>query len=296
MRNAFYTYHPAINILYFALIIMFTMFFMHPVCLVISLGAAFAYSLYLQGKRALRFNLLYMLPMLLFTALINPLFNHQGVTILGYFRNGNPLTGESIVYGLAAAVMLVAVITWFSCVNIIVTTDKMVYLFGRMIPALSLILSMVLRFVPRFSAQLRVVAAAQRGLGRDITSGNWWQRVRHGAAILSVMITWSLESAVETADSMKSRGYGLGGRTAFSLFRFDQRDAKVLAFMLALSAYILWGAGGGELSFHYFPMLSAIAPGGYSFSLWLSYLALGLMPLLIDLLEDSRWKRMQLNI
>jgi energy-coupling factor transport system permease protein len=46
--------------------------------------------------------------------------------------------------------MLAAVISWFSCYNAVMTSDKFVYLFGRVIPALSLILSMTLRFVPKF--------------------------------------------------------------------------------------------------------------------------------------------------
>ena len=71
-----------------------------------------------------------MLPLLLLTALINPAFNHEGQTILTYLSNGNPITLESIVYGVAAAAMLVAVICWFSCYNSVMTSDKFVYLFG----------------------------------------------------------------------------------------------------------------------------------------------------------------------
>jgi energy-coupling factor transport system permease protein len=46
----------------------------------------------------------------------------------------NPLTLESIFYGLAAAVMLAAVVLWFGCYNEVMTSDKFIYLFGRVIP------------------------------------------------------------------------------------------------------------------------------------------------------------------
>ena len=46
---------------------------------------------------------------------------------------------------------------------------------------------------------------------------------------LSVTVTWALENAVVTADSMKSRGYGLPGRTAFARQRFDGRDRRFAA-------------------------------------------------------------------
>ena len=109
------------------------------------------------------------------------------------------------------------------------TSDKFVYLFGRVIPALSLVLSMTLRFVPKFKAQIQVVSEAQRCVGRDVSNGSVLQRLRNGITILSIMVTWALENAIETADSMKSRGYGLPGRTAFSIYRFDSRDKAALA-------------------------------------------------------------------
>ena len=232
MRDSFSAYHPVVNFLYFTLVLLFSMFFMHPVCLGISLLCAFIYSVYLNGKKALSFNLKYMLPMLAVTALVNPAFNHEGGTILTYLRGGNPLTLDSIVYGIAAAVMLITVICWFSCYNAVMTSDKFVYLFGRVIPALSLILSMALRFVPRFRAQFKVVSDAQKCVGRDISNGSILQRAKHGVRILSIMVTWALENAIETADSMRSRGYGLPGRTAFSIYRFDRRDKSALLFLL----------------------------------------------------------------
>ena len=62
-RDAFSSYHPVINFLYFALVLVFSMFFMHPVSLLISLTGATAYHLYLNGRKALRFQLLFLLPM-----------------------------------------------------------------------------------------------------------------------------------------------------------------------------------------------------------------------------------------
>lgn len=102
--------------------------------------------------------------MLIVTALINPAFNHEGVTILTYLDNGNPLTLESITFGAASATMLITVISWFSCYNAVMTSDKFIYLFGKLIPALSLIFSMVLRFVPTFKAQFQRVSDSQNVL------------------------------------------------------------------------------------------------------------------------------------
>ncbi|MFD2333527.1 energy-coupling factor transporter transmembrane component T [Cohnella sp. GCM10020058] len=293
MKDAFSGYHPVVNFAYFALVIAFSMIFMHPACLVISLLFSFMYSISLNGRRAIRFNLLYMLPMLVTTALINPAFNHEGATILGYLRSGNPLTLESIAYGIVAATMFVSVICWFSCYNAVMTSDKFIYLFGRVIPALSLVLSMVLRFVPRFKAQLAVVSAAQRCIGRDISNGSLLARAKHGIRILSIMTTWMLENAVETAASMRSRGYGLKGRTAFSLFRFDRRDGSALIAIGAIGGYVWIGASAKAMYYRYFPSMKGVESSAYSMSVFLAYAALCAIPLVINIREDLRWKHSQ---
>ena len=69
--------------------------------------------------------------------------------------------------------------------------------------------------------------------------GSLLQRLRNGVTILSILLTWCLENALETADSMKSRGYGLPGRTAFSIYRLDDRDQAALWWLGALGGYIL---------------------------------------------------------
>lgn len=296
MRDAFSDYHPIVNMAWFVMVILFSMFFMNPVCLGISLCCGITYSLYLSGKKAFWFLIKYMLPLMLITALVNPAFNHRGATILAYLWSGNPLTLESILYGIAAAVMLVTVISWFSCYNVIITSDKFIYLFGRIIPALSLIFSMAMRFVPRFREQLSVVTQAQRCVGRDVSEGKLRQRIRHGITILSIMVTWSLENAIVTADSMRSRGYGLTGRTAFSIFYFTRRDGAAFGAIIICGAYILWGALTDRLSFQYFPYLKGGEFTPLLLSIFAVYATLCLMPILINLWEDRKWKLIRSEI
>lgn len=292
-RDAFSSYHPAVNFLYFGLVLFFTMCFLHPACLLLSLAAALRYAVCLNGRRAVRRSLRYLLPAALLAALINPAFNHQGATILTYLPSGNPLTLESIAYGLAAAALLSAVVTWFSCYTAVMTSDKFVYLFGRVIPALSLVLSMALRFVPRFQVQARAVSQAKRCVGRDVSDGSLLQRLRNGVTILSILLTWCLENALETADSMKSRGYGLPGRTAFSIYRLDDRDQAALWWLGALGGYILsmWGAGG--FACRYFPTFRLAPRDGWSLSGLLAFGLLCLTPVIIDRREDRQWTRLR---
>ena len=293
MKDTFLKFHPIVNFTWFTLVLVSSMTIMHPVMLGISFACAIGYSAYLTGGKAVRMSFKYLLPLMFLTAALNPVFNHEGATILRWLPSGNPLTRESIVYGIAAAVMLAAVIEWFACFNLIITSDKFVYLFGRVIPALSLVLSMTLRFVPRFAAQIKVVSHAQKCIGRDVSNGGVLQRAKNGLSILSIMITWVLENAIETADSMKSRGYGLPGRTAFSIYRFNKRDYGALMFTLACGGYVIAGSVTDGIWWQYYPVASGELSAPYAVSVFIVYLALCAMPLFLSIREDCRWKSLQ---
>ena len=294
--NEFKTYHPIVNFTYFVFVIGVSCVFLHPVCLGISLASGFAYSVMLKGRKQVKTNLIYMLPMVLVMALINPLFNHEGVTIIAYFPSGNPLTFESIIYGLCTAMMIVSVICHFSCYNEVMTSDKFIYLFGKVIPAMSLIISMTLRFVPKFAHQLKVVTNAQKCIGRDASNGSLIKRAKSGLNILSIMTTWSLENAIDTADSMKSRGYGIPGRTAFSVFTFDIRDKKALICILILGIYTFVGALMGGMSFKFYPSIQKTEFSVFGISVFTSYLLLCVCPIIIELWEVRKWKVLRSKI
>ncbi|MBQ9968177.1 MAG: energy-coupling factor transporter transmembrane protein EcfT [Oscillospiraceae bacterium] len=262
----------------------------HPLAQAISLVCACAYAIQVQGGKAVRFCLRSCLPVMALTVLFDPAFNHEGVTILLYFPTGNPLTLESILYGLSAGVMLVTVMVWFSNFVRVITSDKFIYLFGRIIPALSLVLSMTLRFIPKFKAQLQLVKDAQKAMGRDLAYGSLWQRIRLAVTILSIMVTWALENAIETADSMKSRGYGLKGRTAFSIYRFEERDKLAMVFLLFCGAYLTTGAIASAFEFRYFPDIFCVQMNAVTLSFQIVYLCMCIMPVVLNAAEERTWK------
>ena len=294
--NEFKTYHPIVNFMYFLCVIGFSMFLMHPVSLGITFGCAILYALLLKGRKRTFRSLFIALPMMLLAAIINPMFNHAGVTVIRYLPSGNPLTAESLYYGIAAAVMLAAVIFYFSCYNLVMTSDKFVYLFGKIIPTLSLVFSMTLRFIPNLVVRLREITNTQRTLGRDISEGSLIKRIRCAIKILSILITWSLESAVETADSMKSRGYGIPGRTAYSIFRFDKRDLSTLLWIVILSGITLAGIFRGSLKYSYFPAFSIEKISLLTILMHTAYFLLCITPVIIELREQYRWKAIKSKI
>ena len=295
-NDGFAKYHPLVNFLYFALVLSFSMILQHPLAQAISLVCACAYAIQTQGVKAVGFCLKLCLPIMLLTAFFNPAFSHEGVTVLLYLPTGNPLTLESILYGFSAGVMLATVMVWFLNFNRVITSDKFIYLFGRIIPALSLILSMTLRFIPKFKAQLQLVKDSQKAMGRDIACGSLFRRIKLAVTVLSIMLTWALENAIETADSMKSRGYGLKGRTAFSIYRFEERDKAAMVFLLFCGAYLAIGTMASAFDFRYFPSIRCVQMNAVTLSFQIVYLCMCIMPTVLNAAEERAWKVIHSNL
>ena len=285
----FSTYHPLINFIYYFSVIVLSMFLMHPVLVCISLLGSMAYSFYLKGVKSLKFNILYMLPIIIVLALINPLVSHEGGTVL-FYLNDNPITMEAAIYGAVSAVMFISVLIWFTSYNVIMTSDKFTYLFGKIIPSTSLIITMTLRLVPRFKRQIILISEGQKSIGRDVSNGNVFDRINHGINIISILTSWVLENSIETADSMKARGYGLDKRSSFNNYKFEKRDKLILAIMIGLILIIGSGIymGFGRIIFYPYVQIKTI--NTFSIIFYASYLMLVLIPLVVDIVEDVKWK------
>ena len=70
-HHAFLACHPAVNLLYFVLVLTFSMFFLHPLCLAVSLCAALWCAAQLNGGTAVRRTARWLAPSALLAALVN---------------------------------------------------------------------------------------------------------------------------------------------------------------------------------------------------------------------------------
>jgi len=288
-------FHPTINLIYFAAVITCTILFRHPVFLLISFGCSFAYSVKLGGVRALRFDLC-MLPLALLFALWYAAFHHFGVTNLAQTWIGNQITLESLVYGLMLGCTVASVMMWMSCVHVIFSTDKVVYLFGRLSPRLSLFLAILLRMTQRIKGQARRVQEAQRAIGRGIHQGNPIRRLRNALRIGSIVLTWTLESFVTSSDSMRARGEPLRGRTAFSIYRFDNRDRALVVTMSACLSLLMMGVLFHQTRIRCNPRIQFNRITPLSGVFYAGYLLLCLLPLLLQLWGEWQFQKKRRNL
>ena len=294
-RDTFAGYHPAVNFFFLCGAIFLGLMVQHPLWISISFVSAGCYALFLGRRKGFRFILTFVVPMVVLTAILNPLFVHQGVTILFYVHD-NPVTMEAIIYGITRGMMFGAGLLWFYCYQYLMTGDKFMHLFGKIIPAGSLIFSMVLSFIPRFTVRMRLISDAQKCVGNDVSDGRLWEKIRHGMKVLSIMTTWSLENAIDTSDSMKSRGYGLRNRSAYVPYGLTKRDmglAVVLCILLGLSVA---ATATGQNLFSCYPTIVMVEASPLEGIFALTYALFCFAPILLNLMEALKWKHLQSEI
>lgn len=268
------------------------MFCMNPVVLLTSLcGAVVLYIT--RGEKSASFHVFAVLTFV-FLTLVNPLFNHNGKTVL-FVMNDNPVTLQALYYGAASAAMLVSVLYLFASFSKIMDSDKLLCLFGSFSPKTALVLSMALRYVPLFSLQAKRVNQAQKALGM-YREDNAIDSIKGGVRVFSVMVTWTLENGIITSDSMDARGYGIGRRTFYTLYRFRLRDALLLLLTLLLTAGVMVGIGSGALAFGYYPELGALPKGALSVTAYVCCAALMLLPSALEIIQRLQWKYLQSKI
>lgn len=294
MDTGFGRYHPAVNFIFFLLAIVSGMFFLHPAVVVISMVASLLYYLLLRGRKGLKF-IASMVLVSVIVMLLNPLLNQMGHTVLFTYFGGRIFTLEALLYGVTNGAMLLSVMLWFACYNQVVSSDKFLYLFGGLAPSVSLLLSMVLRLVPGMQKKAAMIAAARASVGKAPVNGTRKQQLAHSADILSVLTAWSLEGAIITADSMRSRGFGSDRRTIFSIYRFHIRDAVALGIMAVLAAVFLAGGLTGSLQIEFYPTVT-LPDAGFRIPALLGYSALLLLPSGIHIWEELSWRTFRSKI
>ena len=283
-------YHPVINFLYFVTGAFCTLLFDHPAYIAVAFLTFFIYSVKLNKGRALAFNLC-LIPIAILYAGYYSYYNHFGLTPIGATFIGNKITLESLCFGLSIGTRAAAFLMAISCMFAVITSDKVVYLFGKISPRLSLFLSVTLRAVPQIKIRAKKINIGQSGIGRGYRQGNLFKRMAHSLRILSILITWTLESLIESSASMRSRGNLLRGRTAFSIYRFDNRDRSVVIAMSLFLTVTFVGFLLDQTRIHYDPQLTFNRVTPLSSIFYAAYAAFILLPMTLQIAGEYSFRQ-----
>lgn len=231
-NRAAYYFHPIVTFCYIIGLTVMAMIFFHPVFLALGIFFAVLQCLIMCGRQKLFKSLLWSVPLCVIIALFNPIVCHRGKTVLFHIFDST-VTLEALFYGICSGAMLFLIFLFFNVYNRLVTPDRFMYIFSRFAPSASMLITMTQRMIPLFTQRFQTISAVQRTLrpaGNDKKS-----RFRTGLRETSILLSWSMEDGLDTADSMKARGYGSEKRSQFSIYRFTLHDALALAAILAVA-------------------------------------------------------------
>lgn len=266
--------HPLCCFAYLAAVLLITIFTRQPVMLLISaVGAALLLSL--SGMAGYT---LWLPVIIIASAAVNPIFVHRGDTVL-FFVGDYAVTLESIAYGAVFGLMLAAAAGWSMAAVKYMTSDKYIWLFGRILPTSGLVLSCALRLVPLFIRRTREFSAAGEG------------GVKSSLKAFSAAVGYSAEQAMVSADSMRARGYGTAKRTSYSLYRFGFPEGAALFAIIALSAAAAVLMCAGAADFDFYPALTPLYSGAAEILLYAVFGVLCLMPSAAAVYEKIRRSR-----
>lgn len=268
--------HPLARLLWFLPVLVLGMTFCHPLLSPAALAAGLLCQWVWLGGKSCQTTLKLSLPVILLMGGLNLLCNSRGETVFLYL-NDLPLTLESLAYGLCAGCMAMGMAVWLMLFSKSLGRSGLLELLGGILPGTTMILTILLRFLPLYRRRMESRMETQRTLypPEEGLSG----RLREGGRLLSGQFSASLEQSITTADSMTGRGYGVGRRpTRFPPRRFGKGDGALTAVSLLLTLLAVWGAAQGALDCRFFPEIV----WGSSFPwFWVGgggYLALLLLP------------------
>ena len=288
--KSFSEYNPIVIAIWFFSVTGIAMFCNYPLLMLMSLLGGVTFFVSRNGSSHLKSHLFFFILFVILAA-ANPLISHNGKTVL-FVMNNNPVTLEAALYGLNSAAMIIGVLYWFRSFTQIMTSEKLLYLTGALSPKLSLILSMALRYVPLFKNQSVRINSAQTAMGL-YKDDNFIDDVKGKARVFSILITWALENGIITADSMEARGYGTGRRTHLRRFSFSKFDIIFLITSLCLFSITAAAVGKGALSFSFYPSISMKTPGFLGYAGSISYGFLIIMPMILEMVVNLKWKSLR---
>lgn len=324
MTDEFSRYHPVVNLIFYLLVLGTTMFQMSVGLVFISLFSAVVYYFMLKKTEGLKYCAV-VVGIIIVSAIINPLFSHKGGTLLFYLFTGNPVTLESIIYGLISAIIIGAMLLWFSTFNQVMGVERILGAIGKVLPNVSLLITMIMRFIPQYTRHQRKVSMVnkvnKRNYGEKINLLNREKTekenviearkkqkkkndieackkqknkngidkiidsIKEGSRTFSITTTWALENSIYTADSMKARGFGTGRRTNYSNYKFQKRDYLLMGWLVILWLVVVFSLEREKVYTYYYPFIQV----KNNMVVYLMYGLLCLTPVLINVKEEIRW-------
>ncbi|SDM38762.1 energy-coupling factor transporter transmembrane component T [Bacillus sp. OK048] len=289
MKITFERYHPLVTFFYYLGSLSLLLFMLHPVFLCFGFLVILAINYLHDRLKGMKSWLFLMLSIVVIIVLMNPIFNERGRHVLFVIWE-HRITLEALVYGGMNALSIISVIAIFISYNYIMTPNKLLFLFSKFLPQFAILLMLTLRFIPLMRRRLEEIILIQKSKGMSVNQGKWRTRARTGMLYVQALLVYSLEEAIQTADSMKARGYGKGRRSTYEFFHFRRKDTVALIILFTMFVGLAAGRHNGYGVLTIYPVMEAWQLSTVDVSLLILYGLFLSFPLLVEAGEMFKWR------
>lgn len=288
MENGIRGFHPYVLFIYYICTGSFIMYFNHPIFLITALILLIIVNVSHDRGAALKKWTIPLTLMGLMIIVLNPFLVSRGTHILFYFR-GKQVTVEAVIYGTVMSLSLVTIIMMFVSFNLILNGNKFLYIFSKILPRTAFLILLSIRYIPLLKRRYDEIAAVQHVRGMTVSGGTLLNRAKNGMSMIKILLTWSLEEAIQTADAMKARGYGLGKKSSYIPYHMGRQDWGWLVTMLL--SFIICIAGGmlGYGKIVIYPELGPLSLYPLDWVVYVCMIILIAFPLIVEGRELLRW-------
>ena len=235
------------------LIAVITLVFVSGGWLQLGLVALFIFAIIFISKVPFKMylkNLKAILPIIIFTMVINLFYNAQGRVLLSFWRL-TITTGsvERAVYMASRILLLIivsAVLTYTTTPNDL--TDAIENLLSPLkflglknaVHTLAMMMTIALRFIPTLIEETQKIMNAQKARGADLENGRLIERIKALIPILIPLLISSVRRAYELAEAMECRCYNGGeGRQRMKQLRYTSCDFIAFSITAVISVAVI---------------------------------------------------------
>lgn len=186
------------------------------------------FKMYLKNLKAI-------LPIIIFTMIINLFYNTEGDVLLSFWKltitTGSVSRAVYMASRILLLILLSAVLTYTTTPNDL--TDAIEKLFSPLkfiglknaVHTLAMMMTIALRFIPTLIEETQKIMNAQKARGADLENGSLVDRIKALIPILIPLLISSVRRAYELAEAMECRCYNGGeGRQRMKQLQYSTKD------------------------------------------------------------------------
>lgn len=267
--DIFAKFHPLVLTGYYVIAFFLLLVVGHPLLFALTAALMFVVRLMQDDIRQSLRTLVCCVGAVFLCMILNPLFNHRGVTLIGMIGNVR-ITKEAFLYGGHMALMVIASLFLFACFSRYMTVEKIMALCGRCMPAFSLLFSIILRTIPKVKRDYQAMKELH---------GN-------GFKVWSPLLGVVMEDGVERSIAMRQKYYGEMKRSHYWTKKFRWQDWLFLAGLGAMAVYLFWYMLTKQASTRFFPSVCLEKIALWQWCLYLFYMGI---PIWLWGKEECKW-------